>query len=287
MITRFDHAVVAVRDLDSAIASYRTLGFDVTRGGRHLGRGTHNAIIRFGLDYIELISIYDASEALAQGARGEVLTGFLQDHTGGWLGYCLASSAIEDETRRFEGTPLHHPPFAMQRARPDGHVLSWRLLVPGGVAWRRPWPFLIQWDESDSERLTRERPGTHPNGARRVVRLSILTNSLADIAALYDERLALERTNDRGPMQDGPQAAWKIAGVVIEVMQPVGGPTQAAFAEAGEGLYEISVGVVDLERAWHVLTTAGVTSQEHRGRLVIPSEAALGGTRSTRSCVIP
>ena len=276
MITRFDHAVIAVRDLDSAIARYRTLGFDVTRGGRHLGRGTHNAIIRFGLDYIELISIYDATEALAQGARGQVLTGFLQDHSGGCLGYSVASSAIEEEARRFEGTPLHRPPFSMQRARPDGHVLAWRLFVPGGVAWRRPWPFLIQWEQSDSDRLSWEQPGAHANGALRVARLSILTNSLADTSNLYDERLALKRAHGGKPARDVLQTAWEIAGVVIEVIQPVAGPAQMALADAGEGLFEIGLAVADIERARRALISAGITPQERRGSLAIPSDAALG-----------
>ena len=35
MITRFDHAVIAVSDLDRAIEAYRSLGFDVFSGGRH------------------------------------------------------------------------------------------------------------------------------------------------------------------------------------------------------------------------------------------------------------
>ena len=55
MITRFDHLVIAVSDLDRAMDSYRSLGFEVFPGGRHEHRGTHNALIRFGgLDYVEL-----------------------------------------------------------------------------------------------------------------------------------------------------------------------------------------------------------------------------------------
>ena len=49
MITRFDHAVIAVRDLDEAMRRYQALGFDVRPGGRHVGLGTHNTLIRFGL----------------------------------------------------------------------------------------------------------------------------------------------------------------------------------------------------------------------------------------------
>ena len=56
MITRFDHAVIAVADLERAIEAYSALGFDVSPGGRHEHRGTHNALIRFGgVDYVELL----------------------------------------------------------------------------------------------------------------------------------------------------------------------------------------------------------------------------------------
>src|SRR3989442_10410930 len=55
MITRFDHAVIAVRDLDQALRLYRdVLGLDARPAGRHTGLGTHNGIVRFGLDYLEL-----------------------------------------------------------------------------------------------------------------------------------------------------------------------------------------------------------------------------------------
>ena len=59
MITRFDHLVIAARDLDAASQRFRALGFEVRPGGEHPGQGTRNAIVRFGLDYIELLAIRD------------------------------------------------------------------------------------------------------------------------------------------------------------------------------------------------------------------------------------
>lgn len=37
MITRFDHLVIAVRDLDIASERFRALGFEVRPGGEHPG----------------------------------------------------------------------------------------------------------------------------------------------------------------------------------------------------------------------------------------------------------
>ena len=83
MITRFDHGVIGVRNLDEAIRRYRSLGFDVSPGGRHTGLGTHNAIVRFGLDYLELISIYEENEVDARRFGGKVLVDFLRKREGG------------------------------------------------------------------------------------------------------------------------------------------------------------------------------------------------------------
>ena len=56
-ILGLDHVVIAVRDLDAAITSYRSLGFTVQPGGRHPGRSSHNALIVFADGaYIELIA---------------------------------------------------------------------------------------------------------------------------------------------------------------------------------------------------------------------------------------
>jgi 4-hydroxyphenylpyruvate dioxygenase-like putative hemolysin len=49
-----DHAVVAVRDLDAAAASFAALGFTLTPRGHH-SIGSHNHCIMLGSTYIELL----------------------------------------------------------------------------------------------------------------------------------------------------------------------------------------------------------------------------------------
>lgn len=58
-VTRFDHAMIAVSNLERAAQSYRALGFRVTPRGEHAGRGTANHCIMFPETYIELIGITD------------------------------------------------------------------------------------------------------------------------------------------------------------------------------------------------------------------------------------
>ena len=191
---RFDHYVIAVRDLDNGVAGYKALGFDARQGGRHTGRGTYNAIIRFGLDYLELLSVYDPGEARAAGQSE--LVEFLATRDGP-VGYALATNDIEAEAERIRagGLPVIGP-YAMERLRPDGTKLSWRVAIPGDGQFRRPWPFFIQWDGSDAERLVRDGAAPHPNGARGVRSVTVGVRDLHAARDLYANVLGLEPAGD-------------------------------------------------------------------------------------------
>jgi hypothetical protein len=194
VITRFDHAVIAVRQLDDAISRFRRLGFDTQHGGRHTGRGTENAIIRFGLDYIELIAVYDEEEARQSGWGGSALVDYLAGQEGGLVGFCLAVDNlvghVETLRRALPGTI---GPLDMQRRHPDGEVLRWRLLIPSGRPWLSAYPFLIEWQLPDEERLSVDKPGKHEIGARsvRAIRMSVPAHELGTIQAIYGEAFGL------------------------------------------------------------------------------------------------
>ena len=169
---RLDHIVIGVRNLDDAVARYQGLGFDARLGGRHIGRGTHNAIVRFGLDYLELVSVCDETEARAAG-RGD-LVDFLAAPKGPIRVRARDVDIAAEEPRlRAEAGAGINGPVPMERMRPDGTRLSWRLVIPGGGADRRPWPFFIQWDQPDAERIARDGATAHPNGARGSKRIAV------------------------------------------------------------------------------------------------------------------
>src|ERR687890_611442 len=122
MIARFDHAVIAVSDLDRAVEAYRRLGFDVFPGGRHEHRGTHNALIRFGgADYIELLGVYDPEIAVESGLNGRTLAEFVHNWEGGLVGHCYATDDIEAEAARMREAGLEMVgPFEMRRGGARG-----------------------------------------------------------------------------------------------------------------------------------------------------------------------
>jgi len=241
MITRFDHLVIAVRDLDIASERFRALGFEVRPGGEHPGQGTHNAIIRFGLDYIELLAIRDETEARAGGLSGVALVEYLRGREWGMAGYALATDDIESDAARLKGSGISAVgPFAMSRQRPDGSTLAWRLLIPDGTPWRRPWPFLIQWETPDSERLSVEQPGTHPNGVMRVLGALVTVRDLASTTDLYEHALELPRYPAAG--LEGFGAVFSAGKTFIALgSQNDVAPTQ----QEGDGVYSVTLAARD------------------------------------------
>jgi catechol 2,3-dioxygenase-like lactoylglutathione lyase family enzyme len=281
MITRFDHAVIAVSDLERAIEVYRSLGFDVFPGGRHEHRGTHNALIRFGgADYIELLGVYDPDKAVHSGLNGRTLAEFVRDRDGGLVGHCYATGDIEAEAARMREASLEMVgPFEMRRERPDGRALTWRLLVPVDVPWRRRWPFFIQWNDPDEERLSVEGVGAHPNGARTVTGVAVAVRDLEDAVSLYSALFDAEpRCRSKSPGLAAELATFDIRGFTIDLLAPSGdGPVRRALERDGEGPFEVTVEVADPEAAVEALAHAGIEAEGRReGTLRVPSGAAFG-----------
>jgi hypothetical protein len=241
MITRFDHLVIAERDLEVASERFRALGFEVRPGGVHPGQGTHNAIIRFGLDYIELLAIRDEAEARTGGLGGTALVEYLRDREWGMAGYALATDDIEGDAARLTATGISAVgPFAMSRQRPDGSTLAWRLLIPEGTPWRRPWPFLIQWETPDNERLGLEWPGSHPNGVTDVLGALVTVRDLASATDLYERGLGLPRYPAAGLEGFGAVFSAGKTFVAMGAQEDVA-PTQ----REGDGLYSVTLGAHD------------------------------------------
>lgn len=269
MVTRFDHVVIGVRDLDTAIRRYQDLGFDVKVGGKHTGRGTHNALIRFGLDYVELLAVYDEDEVRASRPGGEEFLALLKSREELLLGYALATENIEEEAERFRGSDLFvQEPFAMQRTRPDGYRLTWHLFLPGGSSWRQRWPFLIQWDAPDEQRLEWEQPGMHPNSAAAWVRVAVAVRDLQQAIPLYRDQLGLPfQRHDTIAYLHAQRANFTLGTKQIDLLFANGpGPVQQTLEEIGEGPIEVSFAVKSLAQARAFLNQKRVAFEENIAR---------------------
>ncbi len=64
MTFALDHVVIAVNDLDRAVADYQALGFTVYPGGVHHGGVSHNALVVFADGaYFEIIAYREEAPA--------------------------------------------------------------------------------------------------------------------------------------------------------------------------------------------------------------------------------
>ncbi len=280
MNLRFDHAVIGVRSLAEASRFYAdSLGFAVYPGGRHSGLGTHNAIVRFGLDYLELLSVYDEVEALAAGSTRVPLVEFLRRHTCGMLGFALATDDIDGMAARLRAEGLDAiGPFPMRRLRPDGVLLEWQLLVPGGTAWRRPWPFFIQWGMADADRLRHETPGRHANGTRRVRGVAVAVHDLARAKDLYGRQLGLT-LREEGVADGVTWARYALDSFHIDVLCPrAAGEVQEYLDSFGEGLYQVWLELTEISPAVEYFSQRAIATTPVRG------QGGMTGFRAVDGC---
>ena len=276
MIERFDHAVIGVPDLESAMGAFRRLGFEVAVGGRHPSLGTRNAIVRFGLDYLELLTVEDPAVARARGPFGEELLSFL-DRGSGLVGFVLAGTGLEDEVEGLRDLGLGvEGPFEMDRIHPKGGRLEWMLVLPGGSPWRKPWPYLIDWITGEDELLAWDPPGDHANFVTGVVGMDLVVGDLEEAAQLYERALGL-RAGDGGHGRPGATSHhYRIGSFRLALHQPDGpGPVASELERRGPGPYRLVLGSSDLDSTAETLDRAGVTkSRSPAGLDIDPSEAA-------------
>ena len=178
MLTRLDHLVILVRDLELASADYERLGFAVTPGGEHADGLTRNALVPFeDGTYLELVSFLDPEDP-ADNVWG--WRGFYPQE--GLIDYCAASDDLDADLGRLEslGFGVDGPDDGGRRL-PDGTQIRWRsarIRQEGRI-----FPFLI---EDLTRRELRVPGGTatrHPNGATGISRLHISAFDPEEVAA--------------------------------------------------------------------------------------------------------
>jgi hypothetical protein len=141
---RLDHLVYAVPDLDGAATALGArLGITPVAGGRHDGRGTHNALLAFfDGSYLELIAPDPAQPEPAAGRPFGVRPGMAP----ALVSWAVRTDDLDATVAAARAAGVDPGPVAaMSRSRPDGVRLAWRLTAPaaGDVL-----PFLIDWGSS-------------------------------------------------------------------------------------------------------------------------------------------
>lgn len=234
---KLDHIIVAVSDLDQAIADFRTLGFTTFFGGVHAGGETHNALICLADgSYIELIAPTDSALPPSSSpylGRGK-----------GFAGYAMRVEDMAAQATQMESRGLAFDgPKAGGRARTDGQMLRWRtLFFPATLS-----PFLIIDDTPRTLRVPDDADKlTHANGALGIDQLIVAVVDFAEAAARY--AAILDQSPQPGPAIEGADTRnFQLDGGVITIAAPNDdrGPIADHLRDYGESPYRCRIGIMD------------------------------------------
>ncbi|EPZ49193.1 VOC family protein [Alicyclobacillus acidoterrestris] len=151
---QFDHLLHAVHSPEAVRQAFTdAFGLTTVDGGTHPQWGTYNTLCYLGLPYIEWIGVRDEATAAQTEFGARVLAALRVAESP--VQFALRTSKMDQvaEFWRAKGCAFDGPVEA-SRKRPDGTILSWRMLFPKQPLGRGfQLPFLIEWGEPDEVRM--------------------------------------------------------------------------------------------------------------------------------------
>jgi hypothetical protein len=253
----FDHIIIVVDDLDSAIADYQSLGFNAFFGGEHASGETHNALIVFADgSYLELLALtekgrrnmatsYDPSGLTQRFSAGE-----------GFAGYAFQSDQLESDVTAIQSRGLAlSAPVANGRLRPDGERLAWRAaFLDGSMS-----PFFITDDTPRVLRVPDDPDKTaQPNGVTGVAGLVVAHPNLQHGVDLYTKIFGVQPQTGT-PIDMATTADFPLAGFTLTVAAPASdqSPLTNHLNQRGSTPYQLAcrttdptqTGLLDLKKA--------------------------------------
>jgi catechol 2,3-dioxygenase-like lactoylglutathione lyase family enzyme len=227
MAFSLDHVVIAVSDLDRAVADYQSLGFTVYPGGVHHGGVSHNALVVFADGaYFEIIAYREAAPAnrwwrvLTTAGEGIVDFAVLPENTEADL-----------KAARVRGLNLEGPTPG-GRLRTDGVRLDWQIVRPTTTDL----PF---WCGDITPRKLRVPEGGIRHHANKVTGISRVRVLVADVAASTERYRALV-----GPEAVSTDTGVPLIGFIKTVLELVGPDNEDArrhLAARGEGVLSLEL----------------------------------------------
>ena len=271
-----DHVLIAVRSLSSVADSYSSLGFKVTPEGRHPGRGTHNRLMVFGPEYLELIAVHDPSTTPFRPS----MSSFLEAREGLYM-FALGTGDIDTTVgeMRSRGIDVDAPvPGRRDAGETPGYTWKSANLgsaLPGSEC------FLIQHDHTVAQRYTQPPdPTIHENGVTGIHHVTLAVHDSAAAALRWREVLGLE-AGDPVAVQGGLRRRIALDNAYVDLESPSGPGALAEFLRTyGEGPFELALETPDIEATVVAMWTGGarcgqiVEGDDGASSLIDPSSAA-------------
>lgn len=152
-----DHIVHFVNKPEKLVDQMNEIGVHTVLGGKHEMWGTYNSLSYFhNLSYIEFIGIFDESLFRASAKEPFTLheTYEKRNRKNGLNRIALRTNRIEEDAKRLKAAGYSvFGPDTFSRKRPDGSIVSWKLLHFGVVGQEFDFPFLIEWQKDDQTRF--------------------------------------------------------------------------------------------------------------------------------------
>jgi len=171
---RFDHLVIAVRDLDAAAGFYERIGFQVGQRNRHPW-GTENRLIQFRSSFLELITVGDDPKAIPPHEPGRFSFGafvrdYLERREGGAM-FVLDSADGEADAAEFARLGIgRFEPFFFERKgrRPDGSETHVAFTLAFAMDPALPGTSFFVCHQHYPENFWNPEFQMHPNGAANI-----------------------------------------------------------------------------------------------------------------------
>ncbi|SOC37512.1 VOC family protein [Ureibacillus acetophenoni] len=187
---KLDHIVHFVDKPETLIDQLSNVGVHTVLGGKHEMWGTYNTLSYFqDLSYIEFIGIFD-QQLFKKSAREPFTlheTYEKRQRKNGFNRIALRTNTIDEDAKKLkEAQFLVYGPQVFSRKRPDGTVITWKLLHFGKKDQEIDYPFLIEWDRKDEERyeelVSSGSVSKHPLGELKIDSIVFKVNDLEKIS---------------------------------------------------------------------------------------------------------
>ncbi|MBI2202567.1 MAG: VOC family protein [Candidatus Rokubacteria bacterium] len=241
MLTRIDHVMIGVLDLQQGIDTYTRIGFDIYPGGVNTARGTRNAIAFHTEDYLELAATTDPEKA-----RFRYVAVQSDDLAADVAAMRRRSVDVADPT---EGG----------RTTPAGQELRWTIAVLG-KRHSLPVFFVQHLTPLDERRRQVPRAAQHPNGVFRVDRVYIAVADVAAAAKELSQVLGLPVPKaQRGGVIKADMCVFDLGPTGLTVAQPAEpGPAAEALERQGPGPFQALYRTSSMDAAARWMADHGV-----------------------------
>lgn len=248
MTLAFDHFVHFTSNPEAALLKFKELGLHAEQGGRHENLGTYNVLSYYGLSYIEFIGIFDHSLVqTSTNVKHSLPASFVKNNfMEGPLRIALRTQDIQGDAERFSKLGLEVVgPIILTRTQPDGQILSWKLLFIGEENQSFELPFLIQWDETDEERMNglvqKGFIGKHSYEDVKIDSIGYVVKNAEEQAKLWSDFFQLKSENVSIDEQLGAKGIKLVVpGGDIIFYEPTGpGIVEDTLNRKGEGLFTL------------------------------------------------